>query len=728
MTRSRHALGPNIDFILERAPAQLAKQLFEGVGSGDQSVVDLSACGPNPDAQRLRKCLDEQDADALKQLEDVCRQICDLANGKGPTSLETVVGRRLVNIDIETFEEQVDALCKSIWVYLSHPSVFQDAQSFYLARRYREHGKLYSAFETGAKAKVAIGADDVDHDSLCSRVSTLLGLKARTSSTVIELPETTAHPASLMVAIRHGGALSSVQDHRDDGLRQTRYYRPANEAILIYTPSMQKLEVCASAYSVRDVTSKAFAEVVLGQDLKNTPLVARNFNLDRFALSLHLPLPEFDDVEVKRARVTEIETRLGNWKRRLLLQVTIDDDITDLAERFMGTAKSAAARFGYSRVVIVVEYNVAGLDDARTLRLWVNSNNSSNAQNDRDPDLRDLGLRLLEFWGISERQQLLGKGEVRQHFASLLFLYDLSDDEITGGALAAAGIDRDRMISGQILHKKARQDIILIDDEHGVTEAELGTKDLAGQSTQSGPFGEPLGAVDAAEYVVYRMDRGYLAELLAECIQQELGASQAIVQNDDIIDFGSALVGEDPIPVYLVRGLERAGKPAELDLALRQRTGHGGGVVFTAGPTDIKFLGPNVVVPVFQVFDPGEDGLVLRPDALEAAYRSGKSLLWASEVADLTKHSLTHATLMLPGLPPLHLYTHDRVTMFDRLMKAHKDGSVEVQVVDLMKDCKSKSPQQLFRAMEWQSVKDTYIKMGKRRGYWRLGGGEPQAI
>ena len=174
--------------------------------------------------------------------------------------------------------------------------------------------------------------------------------------------------------------------------------------------------------------------------------------------------------------MTEIETRLGQLEAlRLLLQVTADDDIEDFADRFMGTAKVAAARFGYSRIAIAVAYKYREGGEAGTLKLWISSGNTSNVQNDRDPEMRDLGVRLLEFWGLSEPQRLLGEEEIAAYFDGLLFLYDHPEDVVSGADLSKAGIDLQRLLSAQILEKKGRSDVVLIEEAGNVVEAEIDT-------------------------------------------------------------------------------------------------------------------------------------------------------------------------------------------------------------------------------------------------------------
>jgi len=72
----------------------------------------------------------------------------------------------------------------------------------------------------------------------------------------------TSYPAlgALASDERFAGPLASVHDHRDDGRRGTIYYRPPNEATLIYTPAIRQIEVCADSPVVRQGVAGSFAE------------------------------------------------------------------------------------------------------------------------------------------------------------------------------------------------------------------------------------------------------------------------------------------------------------------------------------------------------------------------------------------------------------------------------------------------------------------------------------
>lgn len=719
MPRPRQPFGPNLRRAMERAPVPLLRDFFAQLRLNEVSVIDFAPVDQDADSARFMEFVGNLDGDVLTALEEMCRRVIDLSEGKGSSSLDTIVERQMYNTDIEIYQAQPDALCRSIWLFTHFNQVFMDAQSFHIARRYRDHGKLYSAFETAAEVSVALAADDIDVEALARCIGEALDLKARTTVTAIDLPKTDNHPVSVMVAVRHGGALSSFLDHRDNGMRETRYYRPAEEAILVYTPSLRKLEVCAQGYVVRDKTSRAFAEHVLGQDLSSKPLTGRNFNLERFGASFQLPLPDFPDVEVTAAKVIEVETRLGNWRRRLLLQVTVDDDIEKFADTFMGAARAAAARFGYSRVGIAVKFTRRDDGDSATLKLWISSGNTSNVQNDRDPALRDLGIRLLEFWGLSEPQQLLGQDEVGAYFDNLLFLYNYSEDIVSGAVLSNAGMDCERLQSAQILEKKGRQEIVLIEADGETLEAELGTGPVPGTLSVDGPFGEAFGVRAAREHVEYRIHRNFLSEIVLEALKRELGAPIAVTSTDHIAEFGRVPIGNHTLPIYLVRGLETLKQPALLDLEFRRRHHAGPGLVLSAGDTDIKYLGPNVVIPLQRVITVIQDEIILDPDALEEAFRAGQLMVQAADAPQVIDHTTRCATLHVPGKPPFNLFGEKTILFFNRLVTATRGGQIDVPTGELMAGMGSKSPQQLFSKHEWTELRDVYL-CNPRPKSWRL--------
>ena len=108
-----------------------------------------------------------------------------------------------------------------------------------------------------------------------------------------------------MIIVRHGGPLSSVATHGEDGGKDWLYYRPSTEATLIYSPSSWHRRGVRSSPSMRQDMAVAFAEVGLGEDLSNKPLSFKLYNLTRFRGSLTLPLHQPGGLRVERVSVVE---------------------------------------------------------------------------------------------------------------------------------------------------------------------------------------------------------------------------------------------------------------------------------------------------------------------------------------------------------------------------------------------------------------------------------------
>ena len=255
MARKASPIGPHVLALIEDARVDLARAALavrEGDNEPEFNLSDevpdhADAEAVNAFREGLLRTLSEFDQDELRPAEQRARRARSLADGKGVTSLTTIVEQRLDDDQSEEFERQPDRLCRSIWVYLNARETFEDAESFHFARQFRDHGKLYDAFEVELENHVALDAAAIDEAALATKIKDMLELKSEISCTVkaLDLPATDTHPASIMLIVRHGGPLSSVYDHRHDGRRGTIYYRPPNEATLIYTPSLRQIEVCA---------------------------------------------------------------------------------------------------------------------------------------------------------------------------------------------------------------------------------------------------------------------------------------------------------------------------------------------------------------------------------------------------------------------------------------------------------------------------------------------------
>jgi hypothetical protein len=394
MARKASQVGPHIHSLIEDARIDLARAVLavrEGENEPDfnlPSDVPDSANDELAEAfrQDLLRILSTFDSYELRPAEQRSRRVLALAEGKGIDSLSAITEQQLDDEQTLEFDRQPDPLCKSIWAFLNARRSFEDAESFHFARKFRDYGKLYDAFEVELEKAVKLNSGGIDETALAAKITSTLQLKTACTVKVLDLPATPAHPASIMLIVRHGGPLSSVHDHRDDGRRGTIYYRPPNEATLIYTPAIRQIEVCADSPVVRQGVAGAFAEAALGHDVSQKPLTWKRYNLSRFRSSLRLDLPRVSGYEITDARVLEAEIRLGSWSRKLHLKVAADDDIEQVADRYLKPNNIFRRADGFSRVGIAVTYSRVGDDKVRTLNITISGSKSCNLQSNKDPD------------------------------------------------------------------------------------------------------------------------------------------------------------------------------------------------------------------------------------------------------------------------------------------------------------------------------------------------------
>ena len=728
MPRKVPPIGPNTLALIEDARVDLARAVLAVREGENEPTFNMSEDVPvltddeAVDAFRkgIVETLSQFDPDELRPAEQRCRRIRALADGKGLTSLTTIVEQKFDDDQSLEFEKQPDPLCRSIWAFLNARQIFEDAESFHFARQFRDYGKMYDAFEVELEKAAVLDATLIDEAALAAKITKALELKTNCTVKALDLPATAAHPASIMLIVRHGGPLSSVYDHRDDGRRGTIYFRPPNEATLIYTPSMRQIEVCADSPVVRQEIAGAFAAVTLCHDVSQKPLTWKRYNLTRFRPSLHLDPPKVEGFEIKFAKVLEAEIRLGNWSRKLLLKVAIEDDIGEVADRYLKPNNIFRRADGFSRIGIAVAYNRVGDEKERTLNITISGSKSCNLQSNKDPDERNLGFALLDAWGILSAFKQIDPNDLRSIFPQLVALHDRAEDEVSGEYLREMGLDPHHMIQGGLLERRGRQDIVLIDDDDIEGEGAVKPSAHVGMVRTIGPFGQSGGTWPAADLEMYEINRQWLHETVVRLMKPLLNKRVSQVLDADLTLLGSMQINATEVPVYFARRLDDPKTIGRLDLALRARNNAGVGIVLSAGADNPTYLGPNVVAPILTNLSPESEELVVARDGLELAFRNNLSLARGGATPQVLRSGKQSATLHVPGKDPVTLVGADQITIFERLVAAEKAGSPDVQVKELMDDRGSRSPQQAFRSDMWESILNVYISKGAKRGYWRL--------
>lgn len=720
MSRKFRNLGRETLEVMETAPPAVVRKILEyrRTETEPEIVLDWPEVeGEDEWRAVLLGHLNSSQADGLRPLEDRCRRIRSLALGKGPTSLEHVVTERRSHEELEEFQAQPDELCRSAWTFLRHPKDFEDAEAFHAARQYRDFGKMYDSFEVNLETAERIDAGKIDEDALASLLTAKLELPSRVTIRSLDLPATRNHPASVMVIVRHGGPLSSVLNHKDNGVRSPIYFRPPNEATLIWTPAERTMEICGPAPRVRKRLGEGFAEVALKADLSSKPLSWRRYDLSRFRKSLTLPLPAWDDVDVVAARLIEVEMRLGNWARRLALRVTIDDDIEAVAQQYLGGVRILKHAEGFSRLAVAVQYFEPGNKKKRSLEISF-GDTRSNLQSKADPEQRDLGYRLLQFWGILDRLQVLDESEISSCLPLLLRLHDLPEDEITGAMIRQHGLDPKRLMQAGILELRKKQNIVLIDDDDDFGDVDVGAMAEPGHATVTGLHGEELGSIPLEDIRQYVIRRDWLEEILLTALTPLIGRSEPEELDTDLLYLGRWRTHDAVIPLYFARRLDLPKTLQRLNLLLRSRQDIGIGIVLTAGPTPFTHLGPNVVSPLGELLHDGKIDEASQETMYER-FKAGRWLALGGSEVTIARFGPQSAMLYIPGQVPLPVSGEKQMLVIERLVAAHKSGAGEVRTGELVNGTGVRSPRDAWPANARDMVAGVYFE-NHRQAFWRL--------
>lgn len=716
MHRKYNRVGRETLEFAETTPLPLLQAIVEF--SDDQQGVAVIDWPRDHDDDALRlQVLDLLNACTVEQLhpiEDRCRRIRTLATGKGPASLDHVAAQRLSHEELLALAGQPDELCRSIWVFLRHPQAFEDAEAFHGARQYRDLGKMYDAFEIDPGTRSVDMADKIDTVALASLVTARLELPSSVIIRTLDLAATQNHPASVLVIVRHAGPLSSVLNHKDNGLRATIYYRPPNEATLIWTPAGQTLEICGPSPGVRRVVAETFAETVFRTDLSTKPLNWRYYDLSRFHRSLELDPPRWDDVDVEITKLVAVEMRLGAWTRRLSLKVTIEDDIAQVAQRFLGGDQILRKAEGFSSLTVAVKYRRQGEKRARSMEISF-GDRRSNLQGKTDATQRELGYRLLQHWGILNRLRPLDYDEINQILPELLVLHDLPRDEISGGNLRRLGLDPKRLLDAGVIAHRGRSRVVLIDDDEEVL-LEAGPRRDEMSATYS--FGGDAGTVGLEDVLEFTLKRDWLEEIVHKALRKVTRKASVEHLGENLSCLGMLDGDAGQVPIYLVRRLDTMETLQATDMMLRQRQEGGIGIVLAVTSTPLTHLGPNVVVPLPDVLS--KDGL---DEAAIASiwhrFRMGRLLARGGTEVALLRFGPQMAMLLVPRQAPLTLGGATQVRIVERLVAAHRAGQPGVQTGELIEGTGVKSPADAWPSEVRKTVAGVYFESAGR-ALWRL--------
>lgn len=527
-------------------------------------------------------------------------------------------------------------------------------------------------------------------------MTAVLDLKTPCTVRAIDLPAADSYPTFVMIIVRHGGPLSSVHHHHNDGHRRTLYYRAANEATLIYTPEHRKIEVCSDSRPVRDVVARCFAEEILEHDVSAKPLTWKSYDLSRFRESLTLPAPDIDGFDIAFARVVEVTVQLDNGKRFLSLKVAVDDDIEEVATRYLGARSVLHRANRITRTRIAVGYHRLSDPRKRSLSVTITDTGSCNVQSMRDPEERRLGFALLDKWQIMQAFKPIDPADLRRLFPSLVRLYYRIGKDVPASLLRDLRLDPRELLKMGLVERAGRDEIVSLGDEDLEGEATVVPGDYRGRLQLKDTFGGDAGGVPADLLTRYRLNVDWLLETIVGLMKPLLAKHAVAVLDDDLVKLGSMDINGSDVPVYLARRLDHPKTLERLNGLLQIVASASIGLILSASPQPPRWLGSNVIVPLLTNVTLGDSTSVLSRETIVCEFSAGRTLARGGNKPSVQRNGGHGVTLHVPGRIPLILAGNEQIMICERLVTAHNAGAPDVHVKQLMSGLGSKSPQPAF--------------------------------
>ncbi len=471
--------GVSLHRLIETAPLGALESFLRTVDDGKfasaccaspwPSVVDDESATVVRTA--VMQAANELPQDLAVPLDRHAQRVLTLSEGRGPEALSRVTARLPSDPKIADYNVQLDAIGRSLWLYTNDKLLFDEAESLFYIDHYRNYGRMYEAFELARHDGASFQWDDTVKQQLEARIQEMLELTGRCTVTHLEAtsPDRAGeNQIQHLILVRHGGPLSSVAEFLEtDGSRRETYYRPLNEATLLYSPDEGVMEVYSGSPAVRQRIAMCFAQVALKMDLSDRPLTLKQYDLSRFLSSLTLDVPEVAGVDIERVAVVEVECRPHNPKHRVGLTVTVHDDIEVAARALFGEDHIFRRAASVARIVIAVRYTPDGETQVRTLNITLSDPNRCNLRSNRDAAQRELGYTLLSGWGILHRIATLDNAQERVLFPALLQLFDQTRLEVPGAFFAARNLDLNALQRAGFIEGNGRDTSWVIDDDCG---------------------------------------------------------------------------------------------------------------------------------------------------------------------------------------------------------------------------------------------------------------------
>lgn len=728
--------GPSLYRLLESAPLTILSEFLTKADKGKFASYFAAVpwqdkpeeSGAAPFRKHLTAVANEMPATAAAELDRLAQRVLTLAEGRGVEAINRVAEQLFAQERIDAYRAQLNALGRSLWLFLTEYGLFDDAECLFHANHFRNVGRMYEAFELGGSADVQLVWNDEVRTTLEAQLKEMLEVPGRCRTTHLRVTERDhegREQVQHLIIVRHGGLPTSVPNFDEvEGISEELHYRPLNEAMLLYSPHSGVIEIISTSPGVRQQIAACFAENILKMDLSDRPLTLKQYNFSRFLTSLRLDCPAIPGVDIERVAVVDVEARPDNPMHRAGLKVSAEDDIEDVAVALFGQDHLFKRATSLARIVIAVKYTPVGESKAKTLNITLSEPNRCNLRSNRDPVQRELGYALLSAWNILRSVEPMTPAQEQSAFPALLQLYDQTSKEVAGQFFLSRKLNLDDLLTAGFIEKRGRYTTLRLEDEGIAQEVDVRTAGRPGvvyyeHPVDGGHVELPITAVEK-----YGIKLDWLNEIVLKKLGAFLLKPEPQELDKNLTFLGQIQLGVEVVPCYLARDLRTPATLQRLDVLMRAMSGRGIGLVLAAGRDTPKCLGPNVVLAVADFLAQGIEERLVNIDALALTFNQAKQLARGGMVVDFARHGNYSATLSIPGKPPLLVTGTKAIKFIEALVNAYNLGAPVIPTKQLLQSAgsESKSPSQLFPKGVWASIEGVYVgpPPGHQRGYFQL--------
>lgn len=681
--------------------------------------------GPKKAAVMLQK----ENKERLGPLEDESARVITIASDRGEYVLEGLAVAKLAPERARLLLGQRDKIARSLWAYVNEHGLFEAAENTLHLQLYRRYDKHYQTFAASPSIDGGPASGSAVLSELLEDLSKRLDRGEGYSIDKYDIPADGDEPAAEMYLLFHPDRPTSVREIDEFGNRSSIYFRPPGEAMIVYTPTTGRVHVRAGSRALRNVVAERFIETALGQPYSSQPVDFQAYDISRFFKGFELETPDFEDFVIECAKVIRADISVNNLANRLSLSTTVKQDLTELIASQPGLPKIFERAVAVRSVEIAVQYRRPSKRELQTLNFSLTDRNTSSLLSIDDPSERVLGHRLLRHWKILRDGRAPSEAEAVQLIPSLLALWDIGAEKISGAWLMDRGIDAQLLIDlGFLVPAGLDGDDLIDEDDIGLTDAAVVVRVEEDDNGNPSRIAEheiadevTTSAGNPDRYRVYRVRDGWVEQHLKGRLEHVLDAPAIQKITDHLYSLGTLNVDGTNVPLYLARGLDQEKVRSSVDTGLRARSNLGVGLVVQAGSGEVSCIAANVLAPLSDQIDCSQPQITLVAEKLRSAYRLNRVLARGGMTVELVRKGNEVAILCVPGKGSIDINGSNRIEVIQKLVDAHNSGPVPMATRDLIQGvAEDQSLANIFKQPLWNKLKADFLRSRGPKGPWEI--------